>query len=87
VADARHVSPAQLAAAQKATRPAKPEQLAWAELSRQCRADARSLAIDGAAWRQARQAREQAALTPLNRDWLVAIASAVVDSRATGGPH
>jgi hypothetical protein len=30
------------------------------------------LAIDGAVSRQARQAREEAALTPLNRDWLVA---------------
>ena len=77
VADGRQLSPAQLAAAQKATRPAKPEQLAWAELRRQWRADERGLAIDGAAWRQARQAREEAALTPLNRDWLVAAAERI----------
>jgi conjugative relaxase-like TrwC/TraI family protein len=74
VADGRQPSPAQLAAAQKATRPSKPEQLAWVELRRQWRADERGLAIDGAAWRQARQAREEAAVTPLNRDWLVAAA-------------
>ena len=29
------------------------------------------------AWRQARQAREEAALTPLNRDWLVAAAERI----------
>jgi hypothetical protein len=77
LADARHLSPAQLSTAQKATRPAKPEQLAWVELRAQWRADERGLAIDGAAWRQARQAREQAALTPLNRDWLVTAAERI----------
>lgn len=35
------LSAAQLAAAQKATRPAKPEELAWATLQQQWRADAR----------------------------------------------
>jgi conjugative relaxase-like TrwC/TraI family protein len=74
VADGSQLSPAQLATAQKATRPAKPEQLAWAELRRQWRADERGLAIDGAAWRQARRTREEAAVTPLNRDWLAAAA-------------
>ncbi len=77
VADPRHLSPAQLAAAQKATRPAKPEQLAWVELRARWRADERGLAIDGVAWRQARRARERAALTPLNRDWLVAAAERI----------
>ena len=77
VADARQLSPGQLATAQKATRPAKPEQLAWAELRAQWRTDERGLAIDGAAWRQGRQAREQSALTPLNRDWLVAAAERI----------
>lgn len=75
VADAHQLSPAQLATAQKATRPAKPEQLAWAELRPQWHTDERGLAIDGAAWRQARQARENAAQAPLNRDWLVAAAA------------
>jgi conjugative relaxase-like TrwC/TraI family protein len=74
VADARQLTPAQLATAQKATRPAKPEQLAWTELRRQWRADERGLAIDGVAWRQARHTRQEAALTPLNRDWLAAAA-------------
>nr|WP_224770210.1 MobF family relaxase [Mycobacterium simulans] len=77
VADARHLTPAQLATAQKATRPAKPEQLAWAELRAHWRTDERGLAIDGAAWRQARQTREQAARTPLNRNWLVAAAQRI----------
>ena len=36
------LSAAQLAVAQKATRPAKPEELAWAQLSEQWRADARA---------------------------------------------
>ncbi|WP_101947687.1 MobF family relaxase [Mycobacterium sp. 3519A] len=74
VADARRLTPAQLATAQKATRPLKLEHVSWAELRAQWRTDERSLAIDGAAWRQARQMREQAARIPLNRDWLVAAA-------------
>jgi conjugative relaxase-like TrwC/TraI family protein len=37
---------AQLAAAQKATRPAKPESLAWEELKEQWRADGRGLQLD-----------------------------------------
>jgi conjugative relaxase-like TrwC/TraI family protein len=77
VADPRHFTPAQLATAQKATRPAKPEQLAWAELRTRWRTDERGLAIDGAAWRQARQIRERAARTPLNRDWLVTAAARI----------
>jgi conjugative relaxase-like TrwC/TraI family protein len=68
VADARHLTSAQLATAQKATRATKPEQLAWTELQRQWRADQRGLVIDGAAWRQARHTRRQAERTPLDRD-------------------
>ncbi len=45
------LSAAQLAAAQKATRPAKPEELAWAELQEQWRADGRGLRLDRAALR------------------------------------
>jgi conjugative relaxase-like TrwC/TraI family protein len=48
---------AQLAAAQKATRPAKPESLAWAELKEQWRADARGLHLDRDAHFQARAQR------------------------------
>ncbi len=50
----------QLAAAQKATRPAKPESTAWAELTAQWRADARGLAYDRAAHLEARAARRAA---------------------------
>src|SRR6476619_7033176 len=48
---------AQLAAAQKATRPAKPESLAWEELKEQWRADARGLHLDRDAHFQTRAHR------------------------------
>jgi conjugative relaxase-like TrwC/TraI family protein len=60
------VTAAQLAAGQKATRPAKPEELAWAQLVEQWRADARGLHLDRAAFDAARTARRTAARTPLN---------------------
>jgi conjugative relaxase-like TrwC/TraI family protein len=44
----------QLAAAQKATRPRKPESTSWAELTAQWRADARGLELDRAAHLEAR---------------------------------
>lgn len=52
---------AQLAAAQKATRPGKPEQLAWAQLRRLWREDPRGWTIDRGAHQAARQARQAAA--------------------------
>ena len=55
---------AQLAAAQKATRPAKPEELAWAQLVAQWRADARGLHLDRAAFDAARAARRKSARSP-----------------------
>jgi conjugative relaxase-like TrwC/TraI family protein len=55
------LSQAQLAAAQKATRPRKPESLAWAELRQQWRADARGVVLDRAAHGAAREARRAAA--------------------------
>ena len=61
------MSAAQLAAAQKATRPAKPEELAWAQLSEQWRADARGLQLDRAAFDAARAARRAAARTRFDR--------------------
>ena len=61
------LSAAQLAAAQKATRPAKPEELAWAQLLEQWRADARGLQLDRAAFDAARAARRAAARTPFDR--------------------
>ena len=54
------LSAAQLAAAQKATRPAKPEELAWATLQAQWQADGRGLQLDGAAHYAARAARTAA---------------------------
>ena len=57
----------QLAAAQKATRPAKPESTAWAELTAQWRADARGLDYDRAAHLDARAARRAAPRLLLDR--------------------
>jgi conjugative relaxase-like TrwC/TraI family protein len=57
---------AQLAAAQKATRPTKPEELAWTQLVAQWRADARGLHLDRAAFNTARAARRAAARTPFD---------------------
>lgn len=53
----------QLAAAQKATRPAKPESKAWAELKEEWRADTRGLELDRAAHADARTARRAAPRT------------------------
>ncbi|MEE6176835.1 MobF family relaxase [Mycobacterium sp. 050134] len=50
----------QLAAAQKATRPAKPESVSWAQLQAEWRADARGLHLDCAAHLAARAARRAA---------------------------
>jgi len=55
------LSAAQLAAAQKATRPAKPEELAWATLQEQWQADERGLRLDRGAHYAARAARTAAA--------------------------
>ncbi len=57
---------AQLAVAQKATRPAKPEEFAWPQLIAQWRADARGLHLDRAAFDAARAARRTAARTPVD---------------------
>lgn len=55
---------AQLAVAQKATRTAKPEELAWTQLVAQWRTDARGLPLDRAAFDRARAARRASARTP-----------------------
>jgi conjugative relaxase-like TrwC/TraI family protein len=57
----------QLAAAQKATRPAKPESKSWTELTEEWRADARGLALDRAAHLDARAARRAAPRLLLDR--------------------
>jgi conjugative relaxase-like TrwC/TraI family protein len=61
------LSAAQLAAAQKATRPAKPEELAWVQLLEQWRADARGVRLDRCAHIAARTERTSAARTPFDR--------------------
>jgi conjugative relaxase-like TrwC/TraI family protein len=67
VVEGDSLSAAQLAAAQKATRPAKPEELAWTTLLEQWRADARGLQLDRASFDAARAARRAAARTPFDR--------------------
>ena len=58
---------AQLAAAQKATRPTKPESLSWAELKAQWRADARGLRLDRDAHLAARAERRTHQRSALDR--------------------
>ncbi|MBI3693062.1 MAG: relaxase domain-containing protein, partial [Mycolicibacterium aromaticivorans] len=55
------LSQGQLAAAQKATRPAKPESLSWTQLRAKWHADGRGFGVDRTAQREARRAREAAA--------------------------
>ncbi len=64
----------QLAAAQKATRPAKPEATSWAALKQEWRADARGLHLDRAAHLAARTARRAAAGVRLRTRLLRAVA-------------
>jgi len=66
---------AQLAAAQKATRPAKPESLAWEELKEQWRADARGLRLDRDAHFAARAERRAAHRDTLDRARLAEMAA------------
>jgi len=67
----------QLAAAQKATRPTKPEELAWAQLVAQWRADARGLHLDRAPFDAARAARRAAARTAFDTARLLAAANTI----------
>src|SRR4029077_10002477 len=71
------LSQAQLAAAQKATRPAKPEQLAWARLRQAWREDARGLRLHREAFQEARQARRAAARAPFDRRRLATAAEKI----------
>jgi conjugative relaxase-like TrwC/TraI family protein len=68
---------AQLAAAQKATRPVKPEELGWAQLVARWRADARGLYLDRAAFDAARAARRTAARTFLDTARILAAAEKI----------
>jgi hypothetical protein len=68
---------AQLAAAQKATRPSKPEELAWTELVAQWRTDPRGLHLDRAGFNKARAARRAAARTGFDRARILAAAEQI----------
>jgi conjugative relaxase-like TrwC/TraI family protein len=77
LADGQNLSPAQLSAAQKATRPTKPEQLSFAQLRAAWRTDERGLHLDHAARSAARHARLEAARQPFNRSRLAAAAEQI----------
>ncbi len=68
---------AQLAAAQKATRPTKPEELAWTELVQEWRGDARGLHLDRAAFDAARAARRASARTPFDKARILSAAEQI----------
>lgn len=70
-------SAAQLGAAQKATRPTKPEELAWSTLVAQWRADARGMEIDRAQFLAARAARRGHARTAFDRAQVLAAAEKI----------
>ncbi len=71
------LSAAQTAAAQKATRPAKPESLAWEALKEQWRVDARGLVLDRGAHYAARAGRGRAARRALDRARIAAMAARI----------
>jgi conjugative relaxase-like TrwC/TraI family protein len=73
----------QLAAAQKATRPAKPESKAWAELKQDWRADARGLTLDRTAHLEARTARRAAPRILLDRAQLARMVAHIDKSAFT----
>jgi conjugative relaxase-like TrwC/TraI family protein len=77
------LSAAQTAAAQKATRPAKPESLAWEALKEQWRADARGLVLDRAAHYAARAERRRAARRALDRARLAEMAARIDEAAFT----
>lgn len=70
-------SQAQLAAAQKATRPAKPEQLPWAQLRQMWATDVRGLPVDAAAHQAAARARLAASRAPFDRGRLGQMAAKI----------
>lgn len=69
------LSAAQTAAAQKATRPAKPESLAWEALKEQWRADTRGLVLDRGAHFAARAERRRASRRAIDRARLAEMAA------------
>ncbi|MCV7017787.1 MobF family relaxase [Mycolicibacterium aichiense] len=81
VNESREPTSSQLAAAQKATRPTKPEQLGWTELRAGWRTDERGLGIDGAAHRRARRNRMAASGPRFDRH-RIADAAATIEKAA-----
>ncbi|MDP7707356.1 MobF family relaxase [Mycobacterium sp. TY815] len=75
LAEGHELSAAQLSAAQKATRPSKPEQLSFAQLRAAWRADARGLPVEDAARRQAYRARCEARGQEVDRLRLAEVAA------------
>ncbi|WP_094287569.1 MobF family relaxase [Mycobacterium lehmannii] len=68
---------AQLATAQKATRPTKPENLAWEDLKAMWRADTRGLTLERDAHFAARDERRRAVRTPLDRARITRMAARI----------
>lgn len=81
VSESAELTASQLAAAQKATRPSKPEQLAWSELRSSRRADERGVRIDSAAHRRARRNRVAASGPRFDRH-RIADATATIEKAA-----
>jgi len=73
----------QLAAAQKATRPAKPESTSWAALQQQWRADARGLQLDRGAHLAARAARRAAPRVLTDRAQLARLVAGIDKAACT----
>ena len=77
VNESGELTASQLAAAQKATRPGKPEQLGWAELRAGWRTDDRGVGIDSAAHRRARRDRLAASGPRFDRHRIADVAATI----------
>jgi conjugative relaxase-like TrwC/TraI family protein len=87
LADGAQPTQAQLATAQKATRPKKPEELAWVQLQQVWREDARGLRLDRAARDTARAARIAATRAPFDRARLADMRSWARNCPSTPNAH
>jgi conjugative relaxase-like TrwC/TraI family protein len=77
VNESREPTSSQLAVAQKATRPTKPEQLSWSELRAAWRTDERGLGVDAAAHRSARRNRLAASGPRFDRHRIADVAATI----------